>query len=136
MSCLFCSIANGEIPSATIYEDEYLRVIFDINPASYGHALIIPKTHSASLLEADDETLEHVFKTARKLGNKMISELGAEGVNVIANCKEAAGQTIDHFHVHVIPRYTGQPEKDVLHISQDELEKPDFEALAVKLALN
>ncbi|WP_288875711.1 HIT family protein [uncultured Allobaculum sp.] len=134
MDCLFCSISQGEIPSSTLYEDEDVRVILDINPAALGHALVIPKTHVPSLLEADDALLAKVFSVARQVGNRQIEVLDADGVNIFANCREAAGQTIDHFHVHVVPRYAGSPEKDVLSISQGELEKPDFEALVEKLS--
>ncbi len=136
MDCLFCKIAGGEIPSTTIYEDDDVRVILDISPAAHGHALILPKKHAASLLEADDAMIAKVYTIARDLGRRMISELGAEGVNVLANCKEAAGQTIDHFHVHVIPRYPDNADKDGLIISQNEIVKPDFEAIASALRFN
>lgn len=135
MDCIFCKIAAGEIPSTTLYEDDQTRIILDINPAAAGHALILPKKHFRSLLEADEETLGHVFALAAKLGNRMEEALGCDGVNVIANCREGAGQTIDHFHVHVIPRYKNQPEKDALIISQSEIEKPDFEELQSLLSL-
>ncbi len=133
MDCIFCKIANGEIGSNTIYEDDDLRVIFDINPAAAGHALILPKEHAASLLEYPAEKLGHVFETAQKVGKAMEKELGADGVNILANCREAAGQSVDHFHVHVIPRYQDQPEKDGVIISFNPIEKPDFEALAAAL---
>lgn len=133
MDCIFCKIANGEIGSSTIYEDDDLRVIFDINPASAGHALILPKQHARSLLEYPADKLGHVFETAQKVGQAMEKELGADGVNILANCREAAGQTVDHFHVHIIPRYENQPQKDGVTIHFDPVEKPDFDKLAAAL---
>lgn len=135
MDCLFCSIAAGDILSSTLYEDDQVRVILDISPATAGHTLILPKKHSASLLEADPETIAHVFDTAARLGRRMEEALGCDGVNILANCRSGAGQTIDHFHVHVIPRYADQPEKDSLQISQSEITKPDFEQLQQLLSL-
>ncbi|MDO4663319.1 MAG: HIT family protein [Erysipelotrichaceae bacterium] len=129
MDCIFCKIANGEIPSATLYEDEEVRVIFDINPASVGHVLILPKTHAASLLEYPTEKLGSIFALAQKIGNAMIKGLPCDGVNVLANCREAAGQTVDHFHVHIIPRYANDSTKDAMTIESGTIEKPDFDAL-------
>ena len=136
MDCIFCKIANGEIPSTTLYEDDDLRVIFDINPTSAGHALILPKEHAASLLEYPAEKLGHVFEIAQKVGKSMEKGLHADGVNILANCREAAGQSVDHFHVHVIPRYANQPEKDALVIETHEIPKPDFDALAKSIQEN
>lgn len=135
MDCLFCKIAEGSIDAATLYEDDQLRVILDIGPASIGHALVIPKTHVASLLECPDDLLGAVYAAAARTGRKMEQVLHCDGVNVLANCRPGAGQTIDHFHVHVIPRYTNQPEKDGLHISQSEIPKPDFDQLVQLLSL-
>lgn len=129
MDCIFCKIANGEIPSATLYEDDAVRVIFDISPASEGHALVLPKGHYASMLEYPAEGLGAVFQAAQKVGQAMEKELGCDGVNILANCRETAGQTIDHFHVHVIPRYANAPEKDHMTISSTPIDSPDFEAL-------
>ncbi len=134
MDCIFCAIANGEIPSSTVYEDDDLRIILDINPAAAGHLLVLPKTHCTSLLECDDELLGKVMSAAKKAGNAVKNELNADGVNILANCYPAAGQSVDHFHVHVIPRYENAPEKDGLTISQVEIVKPDAQALAAKLA--
>lgn len=134
MDCLFCKIANGEIPSSTLYEDDDVRVILDISPAAYGHALVIPKTHTPSALEADDALLAKVYAIAKRVGRRQMDVLNAKGVNLIANCGEGAGQTIDHFHVHVIPRFPEDGAKDGLTISQKPLEAPDFAALAESLA--
>lgn len=132
MDCIFCEIVNGRIPGKTVYEDDAVRAILDINPASYGHVLVMPKAHSRSLLEASDEDRKAVFDAAAKIGRKMEEALGCDGINVIANIREGAGQTIDHFHVHLIPRYTHGQKPDALHISQDPIEESliDLDAIA------
>lgn len=104
-NCIFCKIANGEIPSATLYEDEDFRVILDLGPATRGHALLLPKEHYANLFELDDELAAKVLVTARKVGEKIKNALGADGFNLVQNNGEAAGQTVFHFHMHLIPRY-------------------------------
>ena len=104
-NCIFCKIANGEIPSATVYEDEDFRAILDLNPASKGHTLIIPKKHAANLFELPEETAEKVLPIAKKLGARLKEGLHAAGLNVVQNNGEAAGQTVMHFHMHLIPRY-------------------------------
>lgn len=105
--CIFCKIANGEIPSATIYEDEYFRAILDLNPASKGHALILPKSHAANIYELPDELAAKVFVLAKKLAARMTEVLGCDGFNIVQNNGEVAGQTVFHFHMHLIPRYEG-----------------------------
>ena len=106
-NCIFCKIANGEIPSATIYEDEDFRVILDLSPASKGHALILPKEHYANLFELDDEKAGKVLVVAKKVITKMKEILNCDGYNIVQNNGEAAGQTVNHFHLHLIPRYEG-----------------------------
>ena len=103
-NCIFCKIANGEIPSATLYEDDDFRVILDLGPATKGHALILPKEHYANLYEIDDELAAKAFKLAKKMVIKMTEVLGCDGYNVVQNNGEAAGQTVFHFHMHLIPR--------------------------------
>ncbi len=110
MSCIFCKIANGEIPSATIYEDDIFRVIMDLGPASKGHALILPKSHAADLTELDEEIGAKVLPLAAKVGKAMKQALGCAGFNLVQNNGEVAGQTVHHFHMHIIPRYVGGPE--------------------------
>ncbi|MDO4437977.1 MAG: HIT family protein [Eubacteriales bacterium] len=107
-NCIFCKIANGDIPSDTIYEDEEFRVILDLSPASKGHALILPKTHAANLFELDDEICAKVLILAKKIGKAMQTALCCDGINIVQNNGEAAGQTVMHFHVHIIPRYNGE----------------------------
>ena len=103
--CIFCKIANGEIPAATLFEDEDFRVILDLNPAALGHALILPKKHAANLFELPDETAAKALVLAKKIGGKLKDGLHADGLNVVQNNGEAAGQTVFHFHMHLIPRY-------------------------------
>ena len=104
-NCIFCKIAAGEIPSATIYEDDDFRVILDIEPASKGHALILPKEHYANLYEIDGEMAKHVIITAKRQATKMRDALGVEGINIVQNNGEIAGQTVFHYHMHIVPRY-------------------------------
>ena len=105
--CIFCKIANGEIPSDTVYEDAQFRVILDLSPAVKGHALIRPKEHFDDLTAADDETLGSVLKLAKRIGKAQLSSLKCDGFNVVQNNGEAAGQTVHHLHMHIIPRYNG-----------------------------
>lgn len=109
-NCIFCKIANGEIPSVTLYEDADFRVIFDLNPATEGHALILPKEHFADLTELPEQYASRVMPLAGKIGKAMKAGLGAQGFNVVQNNGEAAGQTVHHFHTHIIPRYGREDE--------------------------
>ena len=104
-SCIFCKIANGEIPSKTLYEDEKFRVILDLGPATKGHALILPKDHFANLYELPEEEAKDVIVLAKKMAAKMTEKLGCDGFNLVQNNGEVAGQTVFHFHMHLIPRY-------------------------------
>ena len=104
-NCIFCKIANGEIPAATVYEDEDFRAILDLGPASKGHTLILPKKHAANLFELPEETVAAAMVLAKKLATKMTDALHCDGFNILQNNGEAAGQTVMHFHVHLIPRY-------------------------------
>ena len=111
-NCIFCKIANGEIPSATLYEDEDFRVILDLGPASKGHALILPKEHAANLYELPDELAAKAMVVAKKVGSVLAKGLNCDGLNVVQNNGEVAGQTVFHFHIHLIPRFKGD-EKQV-----------------------
>ncbi len=103
--CIFCKLANGDIPTNTLYEDDYVRVIFDAEPAAEGHVLILPKEHFDNIYELDDDTAGHVFKVAKKIATAMNKTLDMDGLNVVQNNGEAAGQTVFHFHMHIIPRH-------------------------------
>ena len=109
--CIFCKIANGEIPSKTIYEDEKFRVILDLGPATKGHALILPKDHYADLFALPEETARDVMALAKKLAAQMKEKLGADGFNLVQNNAPCAGQTVFHFHLHLIPRYEDDGQK-------------------------
>lgn len=109
-NCIFCKIANGEIPSATVYEDEDFRVILDLGPATKGHALILPKEHFSDLTSLDDSIGAKVFPLAAKIGRAMKASLGCSGFNVVQNNGSDAGQTVMHFHTHIIPRYGKEAE--------------------------
>ena len=104
---IFCKIANGEIPSSTLYEDEDFRVILDLGPASKGHALILPKAHAANIYEISDDMAAKAMILAKKMATKMTEALKCDGFNIVQNNGEPAGQTVFHFHMHLIPRYEG-----------------------------
>lgn len=104
-NCIFCKIANGEMPSYTVYEDNDFKVIFDVNPASKGHSLIIPKNHYKNLFELDDEIASKALVIAKKVSSAIKNELKCDGFNILQNNEEIAGQTVFHFHMHLIPRY-------------------------------
>lgn len=103
--CIFCKIAAGEIPSRKIYEDKDLIAIMDLNPTSKGHSLIIPKEHCTNIYDIDEDIAAKVMKTAKKLATKMTVVLNCDGFNLLQNNGETAGQTMFHFHMHLIPRY-------------------------------
>ena len=109
-NCIFCKLANGIFPTNSIYEDENFNVILDVSPATKGHALILPKDHYKNLYELPEETAADVMKLAKKMATKMTERLGADGFNLVQNNGAEAGQTVMHFHLHVIPRYEGGPE--------------------------
>ena len=106
-NCIFCKIANGEIPSATLYEDEEFRVILDLGPATKGHALILPKTHAANIYEISEDMAAKAMILAKKMATKMTKAWNCDGFNIVQNNGEPAGQTVFHFHMHLIPRYKG-----------------------------
>lgn len=105
-NCIFCKIANGDIPAATLYEDQEFRVILDLGPASKGHALILPKEHYTNLYDIEDAVAEKVLPLAKKMINQLTPILGCDGYNIVQNNGSNAGQTVFHFHMHLIPRYT------------------------------
>lgn len=105
VNCIFCKIANGDIPSATLYEDDNFRVILDLGPATKGHALIVPKEHFANLFELPEELIAQAFVLAGKMAARMKDALNCDGFNIVQNNGISAGQTVFHFHIHLIPRY-------------------------------
>ena len=130
-NCIFCKIIAGEIPSATIYEDEDFKVIMDISPAAKGHAIILPKKHCADLYELDDSTASKALMVARKVATAIKAEFNCDGLNLLQNNGEAAGQTVFHFHLHLIPRYR----KDQVNITWAHGKYGDGEAAAFATAI-
>ena len=106
--CIFCKIAGGDIPSATLYEDEDFRGFLDLGPATKGLALSLPKHHNANLYEIPEELAAKAMVLAKKMATAMTEALGCDGFNIVQNNGEVAGQTVFHFHKHLIPRYNGE----------------------------
>ncbi len=123
--CIFCKIANGEIPSRTLYEDGKFRVILDLSPATRGHALILPKDHAANLYELPDDIAANVLVLAKSMITQMSRKLGCDGFNLMQNNGEAAGQTVNHFHLHLIPRYLNDRQNINLTTSTPSAEELD-----------
>lgn len=107
--CLFCKIVAGEIPATVVASDERTVTFMDINPATRGHALVVPRTHARDLLEIDPDDLAAVAQAGQRLAKAMKGTLGADGINLINSCGATAWQTVFHLHLHVIPRYEGDP---------------------------
>ena len=134
-NCIFCKILAGDIPSAVVYEDDDFKVILDVGPAAKGHMLILPKEHYADIMAMPEDLVAKAFILAKKMATKMESVLGCDGINVVQNNGEAAGQTVRHYHMHIIPRYTG----DTVQVTWKQQELPMEEiqkaAQAVQKAL-
>lgn len=105
--CIFCKLANGEIPTNALYEDEIVKVIFDLAPASKGHVLVIPKKHFDNVFAMDEDTAANIFKVAVRIAKVLKEVLDCDGMNILQNNGAVAGQTVMHFHMHIIPRYEG-----------------------------
>lgn len=126
--CIFCKIINKEIPASIIYEDEDVCAILDVAQVTEGHTLVMPKDHFESILECPPVLLSKIISVTQMLSKDIVSKLNAKGVNVLTNAKEAAGQSVMHFHIHIIPRYTendrlilkfrGNPTPDVAKIEK------------------
>lgn len=119
---VFCRIIDGEIPSYTIYEDEDVIAILDISQVTRGHTLVMPKKHYDNFLSTPKEVMHKVMDVAQMIGQAQITSLGAKGVNILANCYEAAGQTVMHYHVHVIPRFESH-DGFILEMKENTAEK-------------
>lgn len=111
--CIFCDIIDRKIPSEIVYEDADALAILDISQVTYGHTLVMPKKHTDNFLQADDKTVTACMLAAHKLAKQIVHKTKANGVNILTNCGEAAGQTVPHMHIHIIPRYD---EKDALDL--------------------
>ena len=124
--CIICKIANGDIPSKELYEDDEFKVILDLGPATRGHALILPKNHYANLYELPDGEASKVMLLAKKMAGQMTKKLGCDAFNLVQNNGQAAGQTVFHFHLHLIPRYKDDGQTlgwKPLEPTQEELEE-------------
>ena len=107
--CLFCKIVAGDLPATKVHEDERTVAFMDINPATRGHVLVVPREHAADLHEIDPEDLAACARVSQVLAGRVRDRLGADGVNLVNSCGAAAWQTVFHFHMHVVPRYVGDP---------------------------
>ena len=112
-NCIFCKIANKEIPGKIIYEDDICVAFLDLSQTTNGHTLVIPKKHFKNFLEVDDDTLAHMIKVTKDIANKIVTKLNANGVNILTNANEVAGQTVMHFHLHIIPRYDNNDQIEI-----------------------
>lgn len=127
--CIFCKLANGDIPTNMIYEDADFAVILDASPATRGHALILPKEHAANIYELSEATAAKVFVLAKKLAAKMTEILKCDGFNIVQNNGEVAGQTVFHFHMHLIPRYKGDGNEEKLCWNHAQFSAEEMRAL-------
>ncbi len=132
-NCIFCKIIAGEIPSYTVYEDDDFKAIADVNPASKGHIIILPKEHAANVFELDEKIAGKVFVVAKKIATAVKKVYNPAGINILQNNGEKAGQTVFHFHMHIVPRY----EDDDIQMKWIPHEAEDLDKMAeeVKAAL-
>lgn len=126
MDCLFCKIVAGDIPASKVYEDEHILAFLDISQTTPGHTLVIPKKHYRNILDLDPQVAQDLFGQVPALARRLKNAVGAQGINVLNNSEEAAGQTVFHTHVHLLPRFEAG---DGLEI-QFQTQEPDFEHLA------
>ena len=132
-NCIFCKIVAGEIPSRTLFEDEDFKVMLAVGPASKGHALIVPKEHYANIYELPDELAGKAMRLAKRMATHMTNVLNCDGFNILQNNGEVAGQTVFHYHMHLIPRYKGSDEMilwNANHFSDEQMD-----ALAEQLSV-
>lgn len=129
--CIFCKIINNEIPSYKVYEDDVCLAILDISQVTPGHTLVMPKKHFKNILELDDETASHIFKVTKDLSKKISKLPNVLGLNVLNNCGEKAGQSVEHFHIHIIPRY--ENDNVILTFPTNQTSEKQFIELLEKL---
>ena len=134
-NCIFCKLANGQIPTNSIYEDDDFNVILDASPATKGHALILPKEHYANIFEIDEEILGKAAKLAKKIMIKEKDNLKCDGYNLLQHNGEVAGQTVFHFHMHLIPRYESDENKDIIQWSHIELSDDEMKEIKDKMSM-
>jgi histidine triad (HIT) family protein len=131
--CIFCEVINGSVPSFKIYEDDEFLAILDRFPSALGHALIMPKTHAQDVFALNAETAKGLFPLAKRVAEALRAELGCDGINILQNNGEAAGQSVNHLHVHVIPRFYGDGTE--IRWKSLKLEEAGFERLARRLSV-
>jgi len=134
--CIFCKLANGDIPTNTIYEDNEFRVIMDVAPATKGHALVLPKDHYADIYEIDPDVLGRAIQVGQKVVKHATKVLGCDGYNLLQNNGTAAGQTVFHFHLHLIPRYVDMDNAKMLTMPAKEADMDALKALAESLKID
>ena len=132
-NCIFCKIANGEIPTNTVFEDEDFKVFMDVAPATKGHALVVPKNHYADIYEIDPEVLGKAVKVGQKVIKHATKVLGCEGYNLMQNNGAVSGQTVFHFHLHLIPRYENMDNTNLLNWVPGTSDSEQLKALAESL---
>lgn len=128
---VFARIITGEIPCHRVYEDEYVLAFLDINPASFGHTLVIPKKYSLDLWHTDDESLTHLIIASRKISLALKKVTNCSGINLLSNCQSPAGQVVPHMHFHLIPRYEG--DRVVINLPHGEADHQMFASVAKKI---
>ena len=129
-NCIFCKILAGEIPSTAVYEDDDFKASLDVNPAARGHVIILPKNHAANIYELPDEDASKIMIVAKKIATAIEKAYHCDGVNILQNNGEAAGQTVFHLHVHVIPRFKG----DTVNIGWKQGDMPeDLDAICKEI---
>ena len=124
--CIFCKIIANEIPSSKVYEDENVLVILDLSQTTKGHTIVMPKKHYANILEIPGDELAYLIQKVQEIAKNLINKLNAKGFNIIVNTNEAAGQSVMHLHIHIIPRYD---ENDGLKVEYIANDKADLEAV-------
>lgn len=112
-NCIFCKIANHEIPGKVLYEDDVCMAFLDLSQTTDGHTLVIPKKHYDHFLDVDENPLSHMMIVSQKIANQLQKKMNAKGFNIITNMNEVAGQSVKHFHIHIIPRYQKEDSFDV-----------------------
>lgn len=129
--CVFCKIVNNEIPSYKVYEDDKVLAFLDISQATIGHTLVIPKEHFENIFALDENNAASIMKVVANLSKKLKSALNIEALNILNNSGALAGQTVNHFHIHLIPRY----ENDglVIKFSENKLSETEFKELLNKI---
>ena len=135
-NCIFCKIANKDIPGKIVYEDDICLAFLDLSQTTDGHTLVIPKSHYKNILDVDDKTLSHLIKITKKLANIIVTNLNAQGANILTNANEIAGQTVMHFHIHIIPRYDQADQIEIRFTDRSEQVKLDNILIKIKAEMN